>query len=181
VSNIIKNLVKRYSFFIIILCITLIISLINKDIGVKTFNTAGFSLKQMLSVLPPIMLLLGLMDVWVPREKMMKYMGENSGILGVALAITIGSLAAGPMYAAFPFAAVLLKKGVKFSNVIVFMNAWCVTKIPTVMFELTSLGYKFTLIRLAVNLPGIIIMGYIVQGLLSKNELENIYLNSEKQ
>jgi uncharacterized membrane protein YraQ (UPF0718 family) len=176
-----SGLLKRYSFFIVVLCITLIITFINKEIGFKTFSVAASSFRQMLSVLPPIMLLLGLMDVWVPREKMMKYMGENSGILGVVLAITIGSLAAGPMYAAFPFAAVLLRKGVKFSNLIIFMNAWCVTKIPTIMFELTSLGYKFTLVRLAVNLPGIIIMGYVVRWLLSKNELENIYLNSEKQ
>lgn len=177
----IKGIIRRYSFFIAALCITIIITLINKGIGFKAFSLASSSFKQMLSVLPPIMLLLGLMDVWVPREKMMKYMGENSGVLGITLAIVIGSLAAGPMYAAFPFAAMLLRKGVKFSNLIIFMNAWCVTKIPTVMFELTSLGYKFTLVRLAVNLPGIILMGYIVEWLLPKDELESIYFNSEKQ
>ena len=37
----------------------------------------------MLSVLPPIMIMLGLMDVWVPREQLMKYMGNNSGIIGI--------------------------------------------------------------------------------------------------
>jgi len=175
----IKSLLKRYSFFISALCVTLIITAVNRGIGFKTFSLAGSSLKQMLSVLPPIMLLLGLMDVWIPREKMMKYMGENSGVLGVFLAIVIGSLAAGPMYAAFPFAAVLLKKGVKFSNIIIFMNAWCVTKIPTFMFELTALGYKFTLTRLAIILPGIILMGYLVQWLLPKDELSIVYKNAE--
>ena len=64
----------------------------------------------MLSVLPPIMIMLGLMDVWVSRESLMKYMGNNSGFLGVFLAMLIGSIAAGPMYAAFPFTAVLIKK-----------------------------------------------------------------------
>lgn len=175
----IKKLVNRYSFFIVAISVAIIITLINKEVGFKTFNLAGSSLKQMLSVLPPIMLLLGLMDVWVPREKMMKYMGENSGALGIIIAILIGSIAAGPMYAAFPFTAVLLRKGVKFSNLIIFMNAWCVTKITTVMFELTALGYKFTLARFAVNLPGIIIMGYMVQWLLSKRELDRIYLSCE--
>lgn len=174
------SLLKRYSFFIASISVTIIITFLSRDIGFKTFNLAGSSLKQMLSVLPPIMLLLGLMDVWVPREKMMKYMGDNSGVLGIALAIIIGSLAAGPMYAAFPFAAVLLRKGVKFSNLIIFMNAWCVTKIPTIMFELTALGYKFTFTRFAINLPGIILMGFLVQWLLSKKELETVYLNSEK-
>ena len=93
----------------------------------------------MLSVLPPIMIMLGLMDVWVSRESLMKYMGNNSGFLGVFLAMLIGSIAAGPMYAAFPFTAVLIKKGAKFSNIIIFMNAWCVTKISTLLFEIYSL------------------------------------------
>jgi uncharacterized membrane protein YraQ (UPF0718 family) len=175
----IKKLLKRYRFSIVTIVITFVITLINRQIGFKTFNIASSSLKQMLSVLPPIMILLGLMDVWVPREKMMRYMGNDSGILGIILAIIIGSLAAGPMYAAYPFAAVLLRKGVKFSNIIIFMNAWCVTKIPTVMFEVTALGYEFTLTRFLINLPGIILMGYVVQWLMSKNELDNVYTNAE--
>ncbi|QGU94013.1 permease [Clostridium bovifaecis] len=175
-----KRILKRYSFFIGALIIAAIITIVNKEIGFKTFSIAGASFKQMLSVLPPIMILLGLMDVWIPRESMMKYMGDNSGFLGIGLAILIGSIAAGPMYAAFPFTVVLLRKGVRFSNIIIFMNAWCVTKITTFMFEITALGYKFTLTRLMVDIPGIIIMGYLVQWLLSKDELDNIYLSAEK-
>jgi uncharacterized membrane protein YraQ (UPF0718 family) len=134
----------------------------------------------MASVVPPIMVLLGLMDVWIPRESMMKYMGDESGLLGISLAVLIGSIAAGPMYAAFPFIPVLLRKGVKFSNIIIFMNAWCVTKITTLMFEISALGYEFTLVRFLVDLPGIIIMGFLVQWLMPKNELEELYLKSEE-
>jgi uncharacterized membrane protein YraQ (UPF0718 family) len=176
----IKKIVKRYIFFLVIFAITLIITLFNRRIGIETIRTAGASFKQMISVLPPIMILLGLMDVWIPREKMMKYMGTDSGLTGVSLAILLGSLAAGPMYAAFPFTGVLLKKGVKLSNIIIFMNAWCVTKIPTFLFELTALGYKFTFTRLLINLPGIIIMGYLVELLMRKEELENLYMGSLK-
>lgn len=171
----IQKFLKRYLFFLCTIVMTLCILLLNRSIGYKTLETAASSFKQMLSVLPPIMLLLGLMDVWIPRETMIKYMGQNSGFLGVFLAIIIGSIAAGPMYAAYPFTAVLLRKGAKFSNIIIFMSAWCVTKIPTVLFELTYLGYKFTLTRFIINLPGIIIMGYLVQALLSKADLEKIY------
>ena len=171
----VKKLVKRYIFFIVCFVLTLILTIINKDLGLKSFNTALLSLKQMLLVLPPIMVMLGLMDVWIPRESMMKYMGEKSGIKGVAIAMLIGSIAAGPMYAAFPFTAVLLKKGVKFSNIIIFMNAWCVTKISTLMFEFSSLGYKFTLARLIIDIPGVILMGYIVQALMPKDELNKLY------
>ena len=110
------------------------------------------------------------MDVWVSRESLMKYMGNNSGFLGVFLAMLIGSIAAGPMYAAFP-----LKKGAKFSNIIIFMNAWCVTKISTLLFEISSLGYKFTFVRLLIDIPGVIIMGILVEKFLSKDELTRIY------
>lgn len=137
---------------------------------------------QMLSVLPPIMILLGLIDVWVPRKALMKYMGKDSGFTGVLIAILIGSIAAGPMYAAFPFTAMLLKKGVKFSNIIIFMNAWCVTKISTLLFEISAIGYTFTLSRLIIDVPGVIIMGYLVEKFMKKEDLDNLYLryNSEE-
>lgn len=171
----IKKLLKRYIFFIVALLITISITVFNNEVGIRSFNIAFSSFKQMLSVVPPIMIILGLIDVWIPRESMMKYMGDDSGIKGISLAILIGSIAAGPMYAAFPFTKVLLKKGVRFSNIIIFMNAWCVTKISTLMFEVSSLGYKFTLARLLIDIPGVIIMGYSVHALMPKDELEMLY------
>lgn len=171
----VKALVKRYSFFIILAIVTVIVTLINKDIGVNSFNIAFSSFKQMLQVVPPIMIILSLMDVWVPRETIMKYMGEKSGIRGISIAILIGSIAAGPMYAAFPVTSVLLRNGVKFSNIIIFMNAWCVTKISTLIFEFSSLGYKFTLARLLIDIPGVIIMGYLVEAMMPRKELNNLY------
>lgn len=172
-----QKIAKRYRYFLIMLAATLLITLFNNQIGLFVFQSAGDNFKQMLSLVPPIMILLGLMDVWIPRERMMKYMGKDSGVTGVFLAILIGSLAAGPMYAAFPFTAVLIKKGVKLSNIIIFMNAWCVTKIPTLLFEIGALGYKFTFSRFIINLPGIIIMGYLVEWLMGKEELDALYEN----
>ena len=175
-----KNIIKRYSFFLVALMVTLVITIFYRGIGFKTFIMAGASFKQMLAVLPPIMLLLGLMDAWIPRQQMMQYMGDESGFIGIVLAILIGSIAAGPMYAAFPFTGVLLRKGVRFSNIIIFMSAWCVTKIPTVIFELTALGYEFTMTRMLINIPGMIIMGYLVQWMLKDEELREIYRRAEK-
>lgn len=154
------------------------IFIFNKNLGMSVFNSTRSSFLQMLSVLPPIMLMLGLLDVWVSRESMMKYMGDNSGIVGILLSILIASLAAGPMYAAFPFTAVLLKKGVKFSNIIIFMNAWCVTKLSTLLFEIGALGYKFTFARLIIDIPGVIIMGYIVD-YLSNNKKSSLSINKD--
>ena len=177
--KIIYKLYKRYLFFISMLCLTIIIFFIDNNIGLKAFSIANDSFLQMLGVLPPIMLMLGLMDVWIPRDILIKYMGDKSGLLGIFLAMLIGSLAAGPMYAAFPFTAVLMKKGVKFSNIIIFMNAWCVTKISTLLFEISSLGFKFTLVRLLINVPGVIIMGLLVEYFISNKDIIDIYSNDK--
>ena len=173
-NTVIKTL-KRYKAFLISLFVLIILSFFNKSILTETINTVNSSILQMLSVLPPIMLILGLMDIWIPREQLMKYMGNKSGAIGILLAMLIGSVAAGPMYAAFPFTAVLIKKGAKFSNIIIFMNAWCLTKISTLLFEISALGYKFTLVRLLIDIPGVLIMSYLVNLLMSKDSLNKLY------
>lgn len=171
-------LVNRYKLFLIVFAILILVTIYEKDTGMSAFNSAKDSFLQMLSVLPPIMILLGLMDEWVSRESMMKYMGDDSGIMGIAIAITFAAFAAGPMYAAFPFTAVLLKKGAKFTNVIIFMNAWCVIKISTILFEISSLGYKFTFYRLLIDFVGVIVMGYLVNYFVMKIGKEDKVLSS---
>lgn len=129
----------------------------------------------MLLVIPPIFILLGLLDVWVPRETMIKFMGEGSGLKGILLAIIIGSAAAGPLYGAFPVAAVFMKKGVKFMNILIFIGAWSTTKIPMFLFEIASLGSKFAITRLIIDIPGIIIIAFILSKIVSKNEVQKLY------
>lgn len=169
------RLVKRYFFFIMVMIVTISISLVDYQSGKSVTTIALDSFIQMISVLPPIMLLLGLLDIWVPRETMIKFMGRDSGIKGVLLAILFGSIAAGPLYAAFPITALFIKKGVRFSNVMIFLGAWCTTKIPTLLFELSALGYKYTFTRMFVNLPFIILIGYLIEFILGKTELHSIY------
>lgn len=133
----------------------------------------------MFLVIPPIFILLGLLDVWIPRETMIRFMGNDSGIKGIILSFILGSAAAGPLYGAFPIAAVFMKKGVKFSNILIFIGAWSTTKIPMFLFELSALGSKFAITRLLVDIPGIIIIAYSLSGIISKHEVAKIYKLNE--
>ncbi|UWG98050.1 permease [Dehalobacter sp. DCM] len=174
-----KVILKRYQAFGIVTLLLVLLTLFNQSTGLKAIGIAAYSFKEMLLVIPPVFILLGLLDVWVPRETMIKYMGEGSGIKGIVLSILIGSAAAGPLYGAFPVAAVFMKKGVKFSNILIFIGAWSTTKIPMLLFEVSSLGVKFALTRLLIDIPGIIIIAYILSTLISKEEVERIYLKAE--
>jgi uncharacterized membrane protein YraQ (UPF0718 family) len=135
----------------------------------------------MLLVVPPIFLLLGLLDAWVPRETMMRFMGPGSGIKGPLIGFFLGSAAAGPLYGAFPVAAVLMKKGASFPNVLIFIGAWSTTKIPMLLFEMRALGPVFALSRLAIDVPGIVVLALLIQAIIPKAEVERIYAKARER
>ncbi len=144
----------------------------------KALGSMAFQARTMLLVIPPVFMLLGLLDVWVPRERMIKFMGPGSGIRGPVLAFLLGSFAAGPLYGAFPFAAVLMKKGASFINVLIFIGAWSTTKIPMLLFEVSALGPRFALSRLAIDLAGIALIAWAIKSALPAREVERIYASA---
>ena len=175
-----KKILKRYRAFIIVAAAMVVLTIVNNEIGLKALSVSAYQFREMLLVIPPIFILLGLLDVWVPRETMIRFMGEGSGLKGIVLAIAIGSAAAGPLYGAFPVAAVLMKKGAKFSNILIFIGAWSTTKIPMLLFEIQSLGMRFALTRLLIDIPGIIIIAFILSKMLKKDQIKEIYENAKK-
>jgi len=172
--------IKKYLTFIIATILIILTFIWNKEIGLKAVDTVKFSFKEMMMVLPPIFVLLGLLDVWVPKDTMVKFMGEGSGLTGVLLSFFLGSAAAGPLYGAFPVAAVFMKKGVKLTNILIFIGAWSTTKLPMLLFEIASMGSKFALTRLLINIPGILLIAYIVKKSLSEKDIEDIYKRAEE-
>ena len=84
-----KYLINRYKFSLILLIISIVILCFNNALGISIFNNVKSIFFQMLGVLPPVMIMLSLMDVWVPREYFLKYMGEESGIKGILIAFFI--------------------------------------------------------------------------------------------
>lgn len=174
-----KNFLKQYLFFIITLVLLGILFIFKFDAGLKATDVIIYSFKEILLVLPPIFILIGLLDVWIPKETMIKHLGEESGFKGIILSFLLGIFAAGPLYAAFPIAAVFMKKHVKFSNIIIFIGAWSTTKIPMLLFEISALGFKFALLRLTINILVIIIIAYILGILIKKDEINVIYKKAE--
>jgi len=170
-----KALVKRYRVFIVLAIINIFVLIFYPVIGQKSLKITWSNVLDMLAVIPPIFVLLGLLDVWVKKETMMKFLGDKSGLLGIAIAFFLGSAAAGPLYAAFPIAGVLLKKGSKFSNVLIFIGAWSTTKIPLLLFEASAMGWKFMIARFIIDIPGILLIAYATEKLLTKSE-KNRYM-----
>ena len=174
-----ESLLKQYNGIIVALLALVGLYFYNEVIAKLAFENSLFQFKSMLLIIPPVFILLGLLDVWVERETMIKYLGEDSGLKGIAIAFFMGSCAAGPLYGAFPMVAVLLKKGAKFSNVLIFLGAWSTTKIPMFIFETSALGYKFSFLRLFLDVIGIYVIAQYMERSTSKEELKEIYTKAQ--
>ena len=120
-------------------------------------------LKELILILPAVMVLMGLFSVWVSKEIVVKYLGHASGVTGLGLALFVGMMPTGPLYIAFPMASMLLKKGARVANIIIFLSAWACIKLPQELVEMRFMGFKFMIIRLTFTIVMVVIMGLVIE------------------
>lgn len=176
------NAFRPYLGFFVVLGICLGILSFAPALGKKVFTVAFRNALFMLGVIPPIFVLVGLFDVWVPREKVVKRLGEASGVVGMSIALALGAFTAGPLYAAFPVAEVLLRKGVSLRNVWIFIGAWSTMKIPMLLFEIQNLGSTFAVSRYFMSFLGILLIAFLLDRFLSleeKNSIRFLFVSEE--
>lgn len=123
-------------------------------------------LVEMLQILPAMFVLVGLFDIWVPRKVIERHVGRSSGPMAVLWMILLAMLQAGPLYAAFPVAIALWRKGTAPRNVFIYLGAFAAAKIPMLTFEVGFLGWQFSLARTAFTLPVFIVLGYLLERML---------------
>lgn len=135
---------------------------------------AGTGLGQFIRNLVPVFLCVGLMDVWIERDKMIKMMGDRSGLSGMGISLLLGMLTAVPVYALLPIAGLLLKKGGRISNVLIFLCSSVSIRIPLLLFEISSLGIRFAACRFVLNLAVVFVISFLVERLLSERDRQDI-------
>jgi len=125
--------------------------------------------KEMALIMPAIFVLMGLMEIWIPKDKIQQWLGKQSGFRGAALAFALGTLPTGPLYVAFPMAASLIRKGASITNMILFLGSWSALKIPQLMVEIKFLGLPFTALRFILTLTALLLMGLLIDKILHKS------------
>jgi len=130
-----KGIVSKWKFFIGIVILTIITLLLYPATGKQSISFAGINFINFIFLLTPIFICIGLLDTWVERKTMIKIIGEKSGIRGVIVAFLLGVVTAVPLYALLPVAGMMLKKGSKISNVLIFICSCASIRIPLILFE----------------------------------------------
>jgi len=142
------------------------------DPGKTIYRSFTESFVEMIIFIPFLFIIVGLFDVWFPKEKIEKYIGKDSGAKGILAVIILAMLQAGPLYGAFPVAYILFKKGASVRNIFIYLGAFSSLKIPMLGIEIGYLGLNFTLARTLVALPLFIATGYFMEWYLRNKKFE---------
>ncbi|MCD4657252.1 MAG: permease [Planctomycetes bacterium] len=162
----------KYIFIAVYVIFILISLLFSFDSGNQIgANSANFVL-ELLKILPCAFILIGLFEVWVKKEKVEKYFGEKSGFMGYIWSIILAGSTVGGLYVAFPVAYSLRNKGAKLSIVFTYVGAAGICRIPMTIFEASFMGLKFTLIKLIVSLPLVILSSILLGKYLEKHDYQ---------
>lgn len=171
---------KDFKYPLILAVIMLLLTFFRQDTAADSFSVMMNYTKEILLIMPPVFILMGLMEVWMPKDRIEGLLGRESGIKGALLSFALGTLPTGPLYAAFPLTASLIKKGASYFNMVIFLGTWAALKVPQLIVEIKFLGIPFTVSRFILTLAGLTAAGIVIQFLMDKNTGHEIPVNKNE-
>ena len=122
-----------------------------------------------LNLLPLLLLMLALISFvlfLIPNEILIHYMGKGSGIEGWTIAALLGSVALIPGFIAYPLCGILIKSGVAYTTIAVFITTLTMVGIVTPPLEAKFFGWKTSIIRNTLSFIAALLIGFVMRLLL---------------
>lgn len=166
------KLVKKNKILLVAIIAYILVAIFKPSYFVEGLKQSKYYFIEMLQILPAVFILTSLIQTWVPTSVIMKYFGDGSGIKGYGLSFLIGSLSAGPIYAAFPVCKTLFKKGAGIKNIMIILSTWAVIKVPMLINEAKFMGVEYMMVRWVLTVVAIMIMAMIVGRILKPADIK---------
>jgi uncharacterized membrane protein YraQ (UPF0718 family) len=176
----IKQILDKNKLLVLVFLVYGAVFTFMPDKAFMAINNSTYYLIEMIQVLPVIFLLTVSIEALVPKEAIIKHFGEDSGFLGNIFSIILGSISAGPIYAAFPISKMLLSKGASIANIVIILSSWAVIKIPMLANEVKFLGFSFMIVRWILTVSFILIMAWITGKIIDKKDILSAENNEKK-
>lgn len=71
---------KENLFILLIAAAYIAMFIINQNMGIASIKNSFYYIKEMIMIMPVIFVLTALLDLWVPKEKIMKYLGKEAKV-----------------------------------------------------------------------------------------------------
>lgn len=141
--------------------------------GVGTVAAAaGASWDLATGVFPRLLLgfgIAGLLQVLVPAEAVVRWLGEEAGWRGILVGWVAGALAPGGPFVSFPILAALAKAGAGLPALITFLTSWSVLGFNRILvWEIPMMGGRFVGARLLLSLLVPPLLGFVARVVWSR-------------
>lgn len=117
---------------------------------------------KILPAIVSVLILVSIILYLLPNELIVKYLGEDAGFTGYVFAALAGSIALIPGFIAYPLAGILLKTGVSYPVIAVFITTLMMVGILTLPIEIKYFGVRISLIRNTLYFFGALIIGSLI-------------------
>ena len=139
-------------------------------LGPATFAEALHDDLAMLGrTLPRIVLALavaGLVWVMLPRDRLTRLIGRDSGLRGLLVATAAGVVTPGGPASAYPLLAVLAGSGADRGALVAYIVSWSMLGMQRILvWDVPFMGADFSLLRFTVSLPLQVLAGLIARRL----------------
>ena len=104
---------------------------------------------QVLPMLICAFVVAGMVEVLLPKEALARWIGSESGMRGVFLGTVAGAVCPGGPYISLPIVAGFIKAGASTATAVAFLTSWSLWAVARMPFDISILGWRFTLVRLA--------------------------------
>src|SRR5574344_1111083 len=165
------KIIKENLFAEAIILAYAVIFILKPETGMAAVSNSGYYVKEMLMIMPVIFVLTALLDTFVPKKTIIKHLGREAKTKGVLLSFVLGSISAGPIYAAFPFCVMLHKKGASIKSIVIILSSWAVIKAPMLLNEVKFLGVKFMAVRWVLTVVAILVFSWITSKIVKDEDL----------
>lgn len=157
---------RNFFYFFLFVAFIGVSFLLKYTPGIEMGRNFYLFAKDMVLILPPAFILIGLFDVWAKREVIEKHFGESANMSGYIWSILLAATTVGGTFVAFPVANALYHKGARYSMIMTYVTSASLVMIPMSIMEAAILGLKFTAVRILVSLPLVIIGALLIEKIL---------------
>ena len=152
----------------IALCAVLLIvsSIFNRQKTTMGLKKAWNMFKNNLVPFFNILILVSIALYFVSSSIINRYLGPDSGPLGLGIAAALGSVTLVPNFVTFPIAKGLITQGASYAVVTTFMTTLMMVGVVTLPMEIQYFGRRAAITRNLINFVAAIIIGLIVGAVL---------------
>lgn len=169
----ISTFINENKFVSSVFLFYLVLLILSPQKAMAALKISLVTLSSVILIIFSVFVFIGLFQVWIKEEAIVKHLGHESGFRGLALGALVGTALNGPLFSIFPLMKSLLKKGAKLGVVVVIFSTYAI-KVPMLPLEISLLGLRFTLVHNLLMFAGAFIMAPLMEWMMGGSIVRDI-------